>query len=161
MYHNVAVNYKSFVARVADLFSFAWETIAFAWVAHLIPPDQYQEYRYNIHRRHGGQQQKLYQSCCRCQCHGGCKFDEYEDCHFYPIPNVFDSWTSTNTSSSATSTQCQKALQQEEPFDNNTVDSNNDTYHSNENDSSWGQFVDVDSSNHAPMSRRQCFLRCQ
>ncbi len=160
IYYVVAINYKNFVTSVLDLFTFAWETIAFAWVSHLIPPDQYQEYRYNVHRRQG-EQQKSHQ---RSQYREDYNFNEYEDCQFYPIPNVFDSWTSTNTSSSATSTQYQKASQQN-PSSNkpnrNITDSYERMHRNDENDSSWGQFVDVDLSNQIPMSRKQYLVCCQ
>jgi hypothetical protein len=128
------INYM--FVKIATLLSIAWETIAYAWVTNLIKtPDQYHSYnhRYNQYR---GQQQ--HQGNCQ-------NYETQSKCQFKPISNVF---VSSNRTSPDSNVQVNSKKQ------NNPVTTINC-----DSDSSWGQFVDVDSSNHVHVPRPRCFLR--
>ena len=141
---------NSLFIKLATLFSIAWETIAFAWVANLIEtPDEYNQYkyRYNQRRQQHQSQSKNQQSHQDCQ-NQHTKI-EYE---FKPMPNVFDSWSrtssiSSNSSNSECSSRSGPDMHHHQPMEQGVNDDCN----------SWGQFVDVDLSNCLP--RKQCFLR--
>lgn len=147
--------------KLASLLSLAWETIAFAWVENLIQtPDQYQQYKYKYNQRcqrqrqdHSHQNQQYSEKCDEHHC---IKY-EYE-CDFQPMPNVFDSWSRSNISNSSHS-DCSAS--------SSNSSSSNERSKTNRQQlkkkctatpsDSWGQFVDVDISNHLP--RKECFIR--
>lgn len=114
----------NFFTRLAALFTFAWDTITYAWVTTLIQPDQYHNnnsrycrdtFAESHHRMHYKCRQ-----CRNCQC----------QCQFKPVQNVFKG-------DSLRKTGMLRSTIVEDP-----------------DSCSWGQFVDVDLTNRTPRFRR-------
>ncbi len=116
-----------FFAKIATLFTIVWETIAYAWVTTLIQPDKYHNPYF--------QNDYTYQntSTSRQRYYNNTNNNHYQ---LNPITNVFDNWSHGREHSQHTD---HKNVMKKQMFLRDSV--NND-------DSSWGQFVDVDLTNH-------------
>ena len=114
----------NFFTCLAALFTFAWDTITYAWVTTLIQPDQYHNnnsrYYYDTNPESHRRIRYQCQQCRNCQC----------QCQFKPVQNVFKEGSFRKTSKLR-----------------NTIVEDTDS-------SSWGQFVDVDLSDRTPRLRR-------
>lgn len=119
-------NLNFLFTKLATLFNFAWETLAFAWVTQLIQPDQYHEQYISNCRAYQRYQTKTtghrfgvfsYYNTYTC--------NNTNQSHFNPIPNVFERWSDHD-----------HQVLKEKPL-MMMRDAVND-------DSSWGQFVEVD-----------------
>ncbi len=144
----------TFFTRLAAVFTFAWDTITYAWVSTLIQPDldEHQEqYRYNSchdhylnigwrNTRRGGRSS----TTTSRRIHEG-------QCQFKPVQNVFAPYCFRQKNISKNIEEAQNAkktvLAKNVPQDDSDA-------------CSWGQFVDVDSSNNRSPGRsiRRSFL---
>lgn len=114
-----------FFAKIATLFTIAWETIAYAWVTTLIQPDKYHNPYF--------QNDYIYQSTSTNTNTRNTNNNHYQ---LNPITNVFDNWSHGHGHTPAGQ---KNVIKKQKMFLRDSV--NND-------DSSWGQFVDVDLTNY-------------